>query len=192
MTEQAYPLSWPHGWPRTPSYKIGRSRFGERTLATAVEMLLAECDRLYATEVVISSNVTLTTYGRPKSGSGEPSDRGVAVYFKLKGKPRVLACDKWDRVADNLAAIAKHIDALRGQERWGVGSVEQAFAGYTPLPPPSAFDWKAVLGVTGTSLEAAEMQYRFLAKQHHPDNGGDAGKMAELNRAIDEARKELS
>jgi hypothetical protein len=58
------------------------------------------------------------------------------VYFKLHGKDRVLACDKWDRVADNIAAIAAHIDAIRRQDRYGVGTIDQAFAGYSALPPP--------------------------------------------------------
>ncbi len=30
MTEQAYPLSWPHGWPRTPRNNIGAANFGKR------------------------------------------------------------------------------------------------------------------------------------------------------------------
>lgn len=71
-------------------------------------------------------------------------DRGAAVYFEMKGKPVSLACDKWNRVEDNIWAIAKHIEALRGQQRWGVGSIEQAFRGYTALPAigeSSASEW---------------------------------------------------
>jgi hypothetical protein len=33
-------------------------------------------------------------------------------------------------VADNIAAIAAHIDAIRRQDRYGVGTLDQAFAGY--------------------------------------------------------------
>src|SRR3712207_8918795 len=49
----------------------------------------------------------------------------------LKGEKRVLACDKWDRIADTIHAIAKTIEATRGIERWGSVTTEQAFAGYT-------------------------------------------------------------
>lgn len=37
----------------------------------------------------------------------------------------------------------------------------------------------------------AEANYRTRARQAHPDNGGSHERMAELNAAIDEARKEL-
>ena len=57
------------------------------------------------------------------------------MYFKLDSVPEglVLACDRWLRVEDNIAAVAAHIGALRGIDRWGVGSVRQAFAGYKRL-----------------------------------------------------------
>ena len=81
-----------------------------------------------------------------------PDDPGVAVYFQLHDKERVLACDKWDTVADNIAAIAAHIDGIRRQDRYGVGTIDQAFAGYSALPPPGGTSrptrpWHEVLGV---------------------------------------------
>ena len=72
-----------------------------------------------------------------------PDDPGVAVYFQLHDKERVLACDKWDTVADNIAAIAAHIDGIRRQDRYGVGTIDQAFAGY------SALHWKKRKSNTG-------------------------------------------
>ena len=73
---------------------------------------------------MISTNLKLRLDGLPRSDQATPADPGVAVYFELDGKTIVLACDKWNRVADNIYAIAKHVDALRGQDRWGVGTVE--------------------------------------------------------------------
>ena len=84
----------------------------------------------------MSSNIPRGKQGSPISNIGVLKDPGVAVYFTIKEKPVSLACDKWVHVEDNIWAIAKHIEALRGQERWGVGSIEQAFAGYTALPAP--------------------------------------------------------
>lgn len=206
---QAYPLTWPHGWKRTPTHQIAPAKFGKRTItdgrsyatlkglsvADATTQIMAELSRLRARDIVLSTNVRVTSYGTPRSGDREPDDRGVAVYFTMAGKDRVLACDKWTRVADNIAAIAKHIDALRGQERWGVGSIDQAFTGYTALPAP--FEWDEILEMsprTGMtrSLENAESQYKILAHRHHPDKGGSQEKMAELNAAIRQARKELA
>lgn len=100
-----------------------------------------------------------------------------------------MPCDKWDRLPDNIAAIAAHIDATRKIERYGVQSVEEAFAGFVALPPP--LNWKQILGVRGVSLDEAESAYRELAKRHHPDRGGSVVKMAELNQARDAAREAL-
>lgn len=143
--------------------------------------------------LVISTNVELRQDGLPYSNRRSPDDQGAAVYFTLKKKPCVLACDKWRRVEDNLWAIAKHIEALRGQERWGVGSVEQAFAGYTALPAPGASGapvWYAVLGCPAdTTFAAARAAYIGEAKRCHPDNGGSTEAMQRLNTAWDQARQ---
>ena len=37
------------------------------------------------------------------------------------------------------------------------------------------------------SLEQLKSAYRRLARQHHPDRGGDAAKMAEINQAFKDA-----
>lgn len=212
MTEQAFPLSWPDGWKRTPRHLVAQSRFHKMTtnyssqpggsnwkqkkpltIAEATDHIIREVERLGGREVVLSTNLVLTTQGYPRSGQRKPDDCGAAIYFKLGGKPRVLACDKWDQVADNMVAIAKHIEALRGQERWGVGSVEQAFAGYAALPPP--VDWRRTLGLhpASRSLEDAQAAYRHLSKSAHPDvPGGSTAKMAELNIAMEQAKKECS
>jgi hypothetical protein len=118
----------------------------------------------------------------------------VALYFALKEKPVVLACDKWRRVADNIWAIAKHIEALRGQERWGVGSIEQAFRGYMALPERSeASSWWKVLGVAlNATPEQIKEAYRRKSLECHPDRGGTDQAMAEVNLAYAEALKEAA
>lgn len=121
--------------------------------------------------VVISSNVALRRDGLPYSNQRRPDDPGVAVYFRLKGKPHVLACDRWLSPEENLWAIAKHIDAMRGQERWGVGTLEQAFTGYMALPaPPDDTQWWLVLDVPETAgPDLIRGRYRSLAQLHRPD-----------------------
>ena len=91
------------------------------------------------------------------------------MYFKLESVPEglVLACDRWLRVEDNIAAVAAHIGALRGIDRWGVGSVAQAFAGYKRL---TATPWWEVLGIDRqASAVAVKRAYKELAKLHHLD-----------------------
>lgn len=208
--DNAWPLAWPISWPRSRSRtraKFGHASFVENvngqtkwtpqrrlSIAESRTRLLAELGRLGAAQIVISTNIKTRGDGLPYSNAAEPSDPGVAVYFRLKGEPRVLACDKWDRVADNLAALAKHIEAVRGQVRWGVGSLEQAFGGYKALPAMGARQpWWVVLKVdqrTATVDDIEKARNRLLMK-HHPDRGGSHDQAADVNAAYQEARMEL-
>ncbi len=155
--------------------------------------LLNELELLRASRVVVSTNIELRRDGLPYSNQRTPEDRGAAVYFTFKGQPRVLACDRWNRVEDNLYAIAMDINAQRGRIRWGVGSVEQAFAGYTALPAPGgsgAATWYQVLGVAHDApFDVAKEAYLRESKLCHPDNGGSHESQVRLNAAWDMARK---
>ena len=185
MTE-AFPLHWPAGRPRT-SYPQ-RSRF-DVTFALARDCLLREIQMLGGSLPVLSTNIPLRLDGLPYANHRQPEDKGVAVYFTLKGTPMCFACDRWDSVADNVQAIRKTIEALRGIERWGSGSmVEQAFTGFVALPAPK--DPHEILGVRpGASAEEIDAAYRQKAKAAHPDKGGSPGAMEELNQARDALKR---
>lgn len=193
MTE-AYPLYWPEHRPRTPSHKRQRSRF-ETGFGIAVRRVVEELQRLGARNPILSTNVALRRDGLPLASTKHVDDTGVAVYFTYKNKQTCFACDRWDKVEDNIYAIAKTIDALRGIERWGSGDMlDAAFSGFAALPPPSAKrEWWDVLQCRqNTSLDFARMKYQELAKIYHPDmSGGNSEKMQELNDAINEARSVL-
>lgn len=147
---------------------------------------------LRATLPVLSTNVELRLDGMPYSNRRAVEDPGAAVYFQLRGKPIVLACDRYQRVEDNVAALAAHIDAMRKIERHGVGTVEQMFAGFTALPPAmSLTDWRAELDEPKT-LADAEATYKRKAFESHPDQpSGSHVAMSRLNAAIDSARQVL-
>jgi hypothetical protein len=201
----SHPLAWPDGWKRTASRR--RAKFGDHGVNRAVREVLSELIRLGVPDysVVISTNVETRLDGLPYANQRAPADPGVAVWFTLgKEKQRkVLACDKWDRVDHNLWAIAQHIAAIRAQERYGVGTVEQAFRGYAALPPPSSDapseDWRDVLemrddeGEKVHAFTAVEVKdaFRALALRDHPDRGGAADAFQRLIRARDEALREL-
>lgn len=193
---QAYPLQWPAGWPRARYRSTARFQqkksdgwMGQVTIATARERLQRELDLLGAMYVTLSTNVELRLDGQPRSDRRDPVDTGAAVYFRLQGKDIVLACDKWDRVADNITAIAKHIEALRGMDRWGVGTASQAFAGYERLAAPE--HWTATLGLSlDATREQINQAYRQRAQTAHPDKGGSTAAMAHLNAARDAALRE--
>lgn len=191
----SFPLSWPLSWKRT-TFRT-HSRFGRRnppTVAQGRDGVIDELRKMkvWDWEVIISTNIPLRRDGLPYSNQKEPSDPGVAVYFKVNKKPTVLACDKWNTVGDNLWAIAKHIEALRGQDRWGVGSLEQAFAGYVALEEKTQASCWEILGIpqsmNGSINENIVMDaYRRKARETHPDTGGTAEAFAEVVRAKDVA-----
>jgi DnaJ-class molecular chaperone with C-terminal Zn finger domain len=209
---QAYPLQWPEGWPRTKSYLRKRAKFGtgERQYSksgtgswmTRKELSIADgtkriIDELRALGVgqgayIISSDLELRNDGLPRSSQRAPDDPGVAVYwFRWRDGRRepqkVMAIDLYDRVADNLAAIAATLNAMRAIERHGGAQIlERAFTGFDALPPPKSC-WE-ILGLQpGASAGMIATAFRRLAMANHPDHGGSTERMAEITAARDAA-----
>lgn len=204
----AFPLQWPEGWPRTKSYARQRARFSTKrresyatdlTIADGVERVLAELSRLGVgrDDIVISTNVKTRLDGLPRSDQRAPDDPGVAAYWETKkGERRVMAIDRYTRVADNLAAIAATLDAMRAIERHGGAQIlDRAFTGFTALPEPGrARPWREVLGAhpAETKMDVIRILYRRRAMELHPDRpGGSHDAMTELNAALAAAEKEL-
>jgi hypothetical protein len=190
-----YPLKWPEGWPRAKSRKPALFRARDRTSPGGVTYAAGEkrifdelarmgIDARRGDAVIVSSNVL-----RDRA----PDDPGVAAYFqKAGGAMRVIAIDIYLRPADNAAAIAATLDALRAIERHGGAQImERAFTGFDALPPPR--DWRRVLGLVNgkPSLDDVEVAYRALARRAHPDAGGTTSAFQELNEAREAARREL-
>lgn len=181
-----FPLSWPVGWGRTKHFERKSSKFGKHSIISSARILENEIRLMHGKGMIISTNLRVRNDGLPYSNQRMPDDAGVAVYFEWKKKPIVFACDKYKTVEDNLWAIVKHLEALRGQERWGVGSLDQAFAGYMALPDPVTRKWWEVLGVPSDSDDATiKMAYIRLAKFHHPDAGGDPVLFDQVQKAYD-------
>ena len=213
MTIPPYPLTWPSGWRRTNATSRVRAKFNRKerrgsnswttaaplTIADAVRRVLDELEQMGAIkddDIVISTNVRVRLDGLPRSGEPEPTDPGVAVYWTVPYEPtRCMAIDIYDRVADNLAAVAATLNAMRAIERHGGAAIlDRAFTGFTALPAPGApKTWREVLGVgPSATLNEARAAYRRLASENHPDKGGTAEAMAEVNRAWQEAQEALT
>ena len=118
MTEQAFPLHWPEGWPRTTSR---HSSAFQSSLGDARDHLMHQLDMMGARYTILSSNLELRRDGLPYANQRQPEDPGVAIYFQWRGKQMTFACDRWQKVEDNVRAIGKTVEALRGIERWGGG-----------------------------------------------------------------------
>lgn len=204
MTE-AYPLRWPEGWPRLNGKK-GYGPF-RTTAERAISSLYQEVRSLRASNLVVSSNCKIRQDGTPYREDLQATlkDAGVAIYFQYGGRPMVMAQDAYNVPLSNIRSLALAIEAMRAIERHGGGHMMQrSFEGFAQLPPPgssggySKRPWRDVLEVgpigelaSHLQLILAEGQYKALAKKLHPDQGGDAQAMAELNVAIDDAREEL-
>lgn len=204
MNLTRYPLCWPDNVARTAPHNRAYPLFYERTVAVAVDQVLAEINRIndrdwrYADEdVIVSTNLRSTLAGRPMSNGAEPPDTGVAVYFQLRfarnGKwfkrPVVMTCDRWLKVNLNLTAIAKDIEAQRARLRWGTTTVEQAFQGYVAIPEKcGGFSWWERLGVRSDSgRDEIKEAYRVKAMIGHPDKGGDPEEWHKIQLAYDQA-----
>jgi hypothetical protein len=178
----AFPLTWPEGWPRTSLHQRDRGSF-KGTLDMIRRELVVEVNRIALgssartqclSYVLISTNLPLRNDGYPRANAPDPTDPGVAVYFKRKGKDVVFACDKYDKVWKNMRAISKTIEALRGVERWGSSQLlDRAFTGFARLAEKTQESCWEVLGIPPSSNEQQIMDaYRRKAREAHPDTGG--------------------
>lgn len=217
MSRQSYPLSWPEGWKRIQPSQRRRAHFnrkdvqwstnqatGERrswqqtkelSVADAVQRILRELAAMgiSSDRAIISTNVEPRLDGLPRSGR-EPLDPGAAVYWESGKSQRCMAIDMYDRVADNLAAIAATLAAMRAIERHGGATIlDRAFLGFAALPEKATQHWREVLGIQNTpTLDLIEERFRVLAKVHHPDTGGDREEFERLVQAREAARMELA
>lgn len=203
MDEKSYPLVWPAGWRRTvtrtrakflgqaarstgsgDTYSYEKAK--ELSIDQATKRVLAELKRFGVAnwDIIISSNLVLRQDGLPKSGQAAPKDPGVAVYWMRNKESRCMAVDRYDRVADNMAAIAATLEAMRAIERHGGGAIlDRAFQGFKQLAAPQ--QWFTILGVKQDAgrLEI-ERAFRVKASEMHPDKpGGSHEAMAKLNWA---------
>lgn len=210
-----YPLQWPAGWKRTKGSDRMPGHFGKAkqhygsdgktswrskenlTVFDGVKRCLSELKmlRVYEDDVVISTNVRTRLDGLPVSGAPEPADPGVAVYWRKNRSSKCIAVDIYTKVADNLAAIAATIDAMRAIERHGGAEIlDRVFLGFQSLPPPNGDAWWQILGFdtsAGLTRSSVDDAYREFAKKHHPDVGGDPELFKKLNQAIAEARRQI-
>jgi len=163
------------------------------TVSDATARVLKELERMGMDrqDVVISTNIELRLDGLPRSGRRAPDDPGVAVYWSWhRGRgieTRCMAIDRYDRVEDNLAAVAATLEAMRAIDRHGGASIlDRAFQGFTALAAPES--WWQVLGLSGPNATEHHIMsaHRRLAMEFHPDRGGDTAKMARINRARDQ------
>jgi hypothetical protein len=186
MAITAFPLSWPPQFPRSKARENGKFK---TSLAGALKNVQTSLG-LFAKDsgkkldgLIISSNVTL--------GAHKPEDTGVAVWFSWDGLQVCIAVDRYNSIEGNLQAIHHIVEARRVELRHGtLALVRATFQGFLALPSAIRRDWWVVLGVSrDASPTAIKEAYRKKSYANHPDKGGDANTMAEINLAFQEATR---
>lgn len=187
---QAFPLSWPAAYPRTNRPQPGRF---STSFAVARDQIIREIKLLGGRDLIISTNIPVKNDGMPYASFRKPDDAGVAVYFMFKGNQVAFACDKWQKIEDNMQGIRKTIESIRGIERWGVSDMlNRTFQGFKALPEggsasaenPNGSRWWAILGVDRSDdFGTVKAAWRYKCKVHHPDNGGDPEKFDKIQAA---------
>jgi len=205
----SYPLCWPAGWKRTRPGDRTRAKFGksvkqysgdgqsswtkkrEITINDGITRIIGELRAMGipSWNVIISSDLRLRNDGLPHSTQSTSNiDQGAAVYWRDGKEERCMAIDRYDRIADNLGAIAATIEAMRAIERHGGAEIlNRAFTGFAALPAPASQDKPhEILGVDENAKpNEIEYAYKRLAAQHHPDKGGSTESMSRINAARD-------
>ena len=178
------PLRWPATWEREGGMNL--SAFG-LDLPRALDHMLAQIRLLGGYNIVVTSNMLVSRRnGRPLAQQPRAIDPGIAVYFRRDNAEMVMPCDRWNLPEDNVRAIGKTVEAIRGIDRWGAKQmIAAALEGYKALPAPEPEeDWWDVLGVSrGAPESVVRAAIKALLRESHPDLGGDAEAFLRVQRA---------
>jgi hypothetical protein len=204
---KSFPLQWPDGWRRTADdARKAHKNFGTM-FSRDRDSILKRLNKRGA-NAVITSDLPLRKDGIPYADS-RCADTGIAVYwyeYSDKWNERVLACDHWRDITQNIRAISLTIEAICGIDRWGCTEIiERAFAGFTALPAAGESSrrrtWREVFDMdsdvmlclgTDEQLLIVKGRFRKLMSENHPDKGGGLEAAAEINVAMEQAEKELT
>jgi hypothetical protein len=210
-----FPLAWPDEWQRTPRGNRGLLSSAARAAGAAggfkvgapraYDLIEHELEnwgvisfrgtngypsrRLW----VVTSNMQSRLAGKPNSeGTGYSDDPGVAVWWSVCDEGlRVVACDTWTTVAQNMRACGVIIESLRAMERAGASqALGRAQIAITALGLPSEREWwRVALDLPRGEFTTGDVEraYKRAAIVAHPDQGGTHEAFVTLTRARGEA-----
>jgi hypothetical protein len=189
----SYPLLWPIGRPRTqyPKHSVFSA-----SLYEAINGVNYQLHLLGASNVSITSNMRLGASSQLLSRQTS-EDTGIAVYFDYDGSRHVVAIDRFQEFWENMRAIEKSLEAIRGLERWGGAEiVKTSLGGFKELPQNAIImqetirNWWDVLQVSQKAeIEIIEAAYKRLLHKTHPDKGGSVDAFQEVQQAYKQAKE---
>jgi hypothetical protein len=148
--------------------------------------------------VVVTANIPTRLDGMHYANAREPEDTGIALWWidRKSGEQRVVACDQWKTVRENMRACGLALEAMRAIERSGATQIleraMQTFA--TKGLPPSKPEWFYVLGLKDFPPTRAQVTEAFRARSRvcHPDVAGGSHQLfVEIEQAQKEALRWL-
>lgn len=117
---------------------------------------------------------------------------GVILAFESKHGALRVHMDRFRNYADNLRAIALHLENLRHASLYGVGTDGQQYRGWMALPEStggnSGEEIIRSLAGCGSDVSIKEA-YRLAVRKHHPDSGGSRENWDRLENAWREISK---
>lgn len=129
------------------------------------------------------------------------TDRFGGRYTRFSGNRSTTYVPGWH---SNLYAIALSLEALRKVDRYGVAGSGEQYRGWNALPPgtpmgPATMTFEDACRVLHIIVaidpvitkERVANAYKTLAKEHHPDAGGDPVEFQRIKEARDLLMKEL-
>ena len=190
-------VNWPNWKEHTKSRRSGQFESGD--IAKSVKRIVDEVNkfsryasRTKALEISVWTNKT-NKDGSFSGGYDNGQAPEVVVKFDLDGTDYVIPCDVFTYASQNLCAIAKTIEGLRANERYGVMTMKQMMAGVAELPRVSSAArkawWEVFDIVRNSSKTHIEARYRELAKFRHPNAGGTDQEWHELQEAYEIAKQ---
>lgn len=187
-------IDWPHWTDRTRSAARERTSKFSVTLASSISDIETELeDRLGVDDWRLSTAAPHRKKdGRPYADAN-PDDPGAVVRWSMDGEQYAVACDHYTGLRDNVRAIGLYIEEKRKMGNRPVRTGQDEFA--TAQLPSGDDDNLVVVGgeteapheVLGVSSDAPDAAvvgaYRELLKERHPDHGGSAAELRQLNQA---------
>jgi hypothetical protein len=125
-----------------------------------------------------------------------PKHPGVVLYFETKDGALTFPAATYERMQDNLHAIALTLECLRAVDRYGVTLAHEQYRGFLALPAPADTGLtvdQAALVISSLaavpkddvleSASAYKAAYRQTAAKLHPDRGGSIKDWQEFQDA---------
>lgn len=183
-----------------------RSPFSTR-YSKVLEVLHSELWHLGAYEYVMEIDMDERYFrldGSPRANAVANSS-AIAISFKAQQGPMEFLCGTYTAWQDNVWAIAKGLEALRGINRWGITQAAEQYQGFRAIgsgialgaasmtvEEAAAVLLRAAYGDHYNALytnamihnpERRKTVFQMAALKLHPDTGGDADAFDKLVKA---------